>query len=491
MSSGSRILTVRTAGLRTLACALMIAAAAPPGSPLALAQGAASREVSSADGPQSSWPVEFARGDLPFVAQHRNLTLELRGGSFLVRQGEETLRSVPAGALVAAVYDVAPYRPVVGYFASMGPWRPSLAYTEINFGLIPIALIEVVIPLVLAPIVKSQHFVTLIWKDRDQVRDVTFQVKGNDRAEILAAIQEGTGVVGRDAPAERARLRDDVKAAKRRSFILDLDREIYIADTYVDAGGHRAVVLERGAGDTELLVFKGRSHDHKEVVLGTPVRVTAAGTAAGEEVAVSYRDSPAGSTISELRTGDRIITLPEFIVPAPGEPQLVPGTHGRVVRIAAGQFATGTITRSEYGGQPAFLFKAIRTNFTFSFSSPSTNPYPIGDLYVSRGRVIFDPGDSRAARKRRVSLARSAITEIATGPMNNSTIIRLTTRGKTFSFRLRAPGRSPDAASPWSGNHGRTRLVETRLADFARLAIRDFDAAMRMFEGWVAGGSEE
>src|SRR5262249_42034540 len=153
----------------------------------------------------------------------------------------------------------------------------------------------------------------------------------------------------------------------------------------------------------------------------------------------------------------------------------VPGTDGRVVEIAFGQYAVGTITRTEYEGEQAFRFQAIRIDLSFG-----STRFPVTDLYVSSTRVIFDPGDTEAASRRRLVFKRNEITSVEKGVMNSQATVRLTTTKGNHTFRLRAPARGQPATAAWPLDHGRTRLVETRLADFVRLAIRNFDAAVSL-----------
>jgi len=464
-------------GSRALAWTLAIALAAP------------------AEASKTSWPVEFAQGDFPYIPQHKNLTLEVADRSIRVLRQDETVGAIPGDSIVTVVYDSAPYRPVVGYFrgspgisaASGGGWAAGAA----------LGLFVVVIPVLLAPIVKTQHFVTLVWKDHDLVRSVSLQVKGKDREAILSALSAATGAAWRDAPAERDRLAKDLGAAKSTSFAFDLDRQAFVADTYLDAGTHRAVVLD-GVNGPELIVFEGSSYNPKKVLLSTPVRVQKttsqeeSAAAAGEpgastrepgsrDAVVIHRDTPDGSTIEELRVGDRSITLPDFVVTPPGSPRPVPGTDGKVVEISFGQFAVGTITRTEYEGEEAFRFQVIRIDFAL------TSTFPAADLYVTPERVIFDPGDTKAARRRRLEFRRDEIINVDSGAMDNPATVRLTTEKEKHLFRLRAPGRGQPATPVWPLDHGRTRLVETRLADFVRLAIRNFKAADSLYEGWLAG----
>src|SRR5262245_12181690 len=139
-----------------------------------------------AEAAKTSWPVEFAQGDLPYVPHHKNLTLEVADRSIRVLHQEDTVGAIPGGSIVTVVYDVASYRPVVGYLGGVSGinagsgdgWSAAAA-----LGLY--GLIVVVIPVLLAPIAKTQHFVTLVWKDRDLVRSVSLQVKGKDREAIL------------------------------------------------------------------------------------------------------------------------------------------------------------------------------------------------------------------------------------------------------------------------------------------------------------------
>ena len=456
------LLIAKDAIARTLAAGLAIALAAP------------------AEAATTSWPVEYARGDLAYVAPHKNLTVEVASESIRILHHDESLRTIPGKSIVAVVYDVASHHPVVGYLGGV----PNSVSSGGGMGAGMVgALFVVVIPVLLAPVVKAQHFVTLVWKDGDLVRNVTLQMKGKDQQAMLSALSATTGIAWRDAPAERERLSADLDAAKSRSFTFDLDREVSAADTYLDAGTHRAVVLE-GMNGPELLVFESSSYKLKHLLLATPVRMEQVPIAGSQNVLVNRRDTPAGSTIKELRVGDRSLTLPDFVVTPPGSPRPVPGTDGRVVEFAFGQYAVGTITRTEYEGEQAFRFQAIRTDFSFSLAS---RPFPVADLYVSREHVIFDPGEGEAARERRLVLARSAIDKVDSGAMSQPPMVRLTAGKEKHSFRLIAPGRGQPASSAWRPGHGRTVLVETRLADFVRLAIRDFDAAVSLYDGWLAG----
>jgi hypothetical protein len=470
-------------GPRTVACALALALTTPP------------------EAAPISWPVEYARGDIPSVVAHKNLTLQAADGSIRVLRGNEVLRTIPGASVVGVVYDVAAYHPVVGYLGGAAGMSPSSGEGFMaGAGVMLYGLVVVVIPLLLAPIVKTQHFVTLVWREGDLVRDATLQVKGSERQAILSALSAQAGVAWRDAPAERDRLAADLDAAESRSFAFDLDREVSVAGTYLSAGRHRAVVLDR-VGGPELILFKSNSYNSRDALVATPVKrapsagpdapaaaagATAAGTIASgaREATVTYLEKPAGATIKELRAGEKLLTLPDFIPAPPGTPQPVAGTNGTVVEIAFGQYAVGTITRTEYEGEAAFRFLARRTDLSFRVW---TNPYRPADLYVTRQRIVFDPGDTDASRGRRVVLERSAITEVRSGSSYNRMTFHLAAGKEKHAFSLRAPGRGQSDESRTPLDHGRSRLVETRLADFARLAIRDFDAAMSLYDGWLAG----
>jgi len=149
------------------------------------------------------------------------------------------------------------------------------------------------------------------------------------------------------------------------------------------------------------------------------------------------------------------------------------GGDGRTVAISYGQFGAGTITRSEIEGEPAFRFHDVQLISHSERGGPT-----VDELAISSRRVVFNPeGDPSWT----IVIERSSITEVGNGIVNSPCGIGLTTAEKTYEFTMQAPGRKA-ALHP-----KRQSMVMTRIADFARLAVRDFDAANELFDDWLAG----
>ncbi|HYV20637.1 MAG TPA: hypothetical protein VFC25_16560 [Verrucomicrobiae bacterium] len=428
----------------------------------------------------TSWSVEYSGGSYSY-ADHKNLKLEVDGSSIRILKGDTLQHTIEAGSVVTVLYDHARYHPVTGYLHSAA----GNAGTGSGDFAALIGVILVIPVIVLAPFVDKQHFVTLAWKDGEVVRSATFQVKDRERNAVLAALSAATGLAWRDAPAERQQLATEIAAARSSGFTFDVDREVAVADVYLEPGKYTGLLRTRPEGP-ELVVLEGSASQVEDALLWTPVQIgtippegathASGGSSrkkgAHEVAQVTYRDGGDMPSIRELRVGGQTLTLPEFEAFPPAMPHAV-GADGRTVAISYGQYGSATITRSDFQGEPAFRFHDVAL-----FPHSRKGGPALDDLAISSRRVVFNPEGDPAWS---LVIERSSITDVGNGPLNTQTGLGLTTSEKTYTFTLHAPGRKA-AMHP-----KRQSLVLTRIADFARLAVRDFDAANVLFDDWLAG----
>ena len=429
----------------------------------------------------STWDVEFKAGYLPDIGVNRNIELDVHKENLRLRLNSRVLAEIPREKVIAVVYDSALHSPLVGYFDQVPndfsklPPEGWLQGASLAVNL----LVMVVTPLILAPIVNRQHFVSLVWKDGDRHRTVTVQVKDGERDEVRQALKGATGIDWVDAPAERKHVERELKAAKGESFVLKLDREVQVAETYLKRGAHRAVVLPREGSRFEMLISKGRGLDLEDILVNTPVLVEGAASRAGEAEVV-YREAKAGPGIAQVRVGERRITLPTYPIRAVAEPHEAGGSEATAVRIAAGQYAEGVITRTTLGGKPAFRFGVHRFGF----------PDIGGDLYVSSTSIDYDAGPSKKGKRQRMHARVSDVRVVKVTSAFGTWHLLLHVGKRRYRFRMDSSPRAAVGRVEAMRNVKRVTEVESRLANFARLAIQDFDSASRTFEEWSSTPAE-
>jgi len=193
----------------------------------------------------STWNVEFKTGHLPDVRVNRNIELDVHGDSLRFRLRSRVLAEILRESVIAVVYENALHSQALAHFNHVpgGSFKAQPRGWQKGSFVAADLLVTVGIPLFLAPIVNRQRFVSLVWKDRDRHRTVAVQVKDRERDEAREALSVATGVDWVDAPAERKRIKRELKAARDESSVLTLDREVLVAETYIKPGAHRAVVL--------------------------------------------------------------------------------------------------------------------------------------------------------------------------------------------------------------------------------------------------------
>jgi hypothetical protein len=465
-------------------CLALALASGPPAPVLALQQGSERSR---------SWNVELH--DAPTYPSpptqrvaHPNLTLEVQAQGVRLLRGERALVDIPGTSVIGVLYDTAVYRPVVAYFSTQGPEIKSVAAETTleamgelgprGILVLPgfITLFVVVPAVLLAPLATTQHFVSILWRDGPRARDVILQVREDERDEILAAVRQATGMAWRDVPAERRLLSSRIEASDGQDFAIRLEQDFLIGGTRLEAGRYQGLVVEGDGSMRELLLFRGRQARVKNLVARSPVAIEAP-SAPVEGTALTYERDAAGPRLAEVRADRRRLTLPIYRAPETGVPAGdEPGVQIRTVRFDAGKYARAEVRATMLGAEPAFQFRALNVKF----GHPSA-----GNLYVTPTRIVYDPD---SLMDNRFEAARSGLRDVRIKSILGGRQLAFEHGRESYTFRMQSATERSVGLFEMTRHATTIGRTEQRVAEFARLAIGNFEAASRQFDEWVAGG---
>lgn len=118
--------------------------------------------------------------------------------------------------------------------------------------------------LVLAPFNAHKHYVTVVWREKDQDKWITTEVRDDHRA-LLDELQMKTGVDWRVRDAERKSLRATFNAEKQYAFTVKIEQPVRLDVGSLARGKYHAIFLPDSGDRGELVFIKGSITKPKEI----------------------------------------------------------------------------------------------------------------------------------------------------------------------------------------------------------------------------------
>ncbi len=154
----------------------------------------------------------------------------------------------------------------------------------------------------------TRHYVTIVSKENEQDKDISFEVGKDDHIAFLAELQRVTGHPWRDRGAERRKTETELDHQKKQNISIQLDRKAGVNGVALKPGVYQIVLLERPDNKGEIYFFAGKSVDPKKSIAMSPVDI-APQTGGPTTAQVKYEDTNGQAMVTEIQTPSKTFRL--------------------------------------------------------------------------------------------------------------------------------------------------------------------------------------
>jgi len=187
------------------------------------------------------------------------LELVITDQSARFKKGEETTLEIPAASISEVGYDNSSHNRGWAYLKAVGGGLHGSGE-----GMVIVA--PILAPAaILAPFKSTKHFVRILREDKGSPSEVLLQVRKQDYHAVLDELQRLSGKPWIDLPQARKKLVSEIKQAKGRSVLLEIDRNIVLNGAEMKPGRYQVVFLERPGNHGEVYFFSGTKVKPKRI----------------------------------------------------------------------------------------------------------------------------------------------------------------------------------------------------------------------------------
>ena len=261
--------------------------------------------ISSAFGQTTTrgpWEVRFEIATRIGVDLDEGTKLDLAVGSEEILFSGEAGFLVPIAQVIEVTYDNTAR-------SRMNLWE-QLAGDIVTGGILwPFAVgLHVVTYGVLSFFKAEDHYINVLWREDETIREIVFESGKNDYQPILQAIQSASGHEWKDLPAQRETLQRELESETKRSLSIELDRRVRFGQVLLSPGPYQLVILEREVDAGELYFFAGDKVEPKEVAHAVPVEVIRLAISA-TATEIVYGQMSGVASIDEIHVGEFIFRI--------------------------------------------------------------------------------------------------------------------------------------------------------------------------------------
>jgi|GEM_PF-3517048 len=163
--------------------------------------------------------------------------------------------------------------------------------------------------LILFSMKKTKHYVSIVWEENGEKKDVVFMVSKDDRTPFLNELQSVTDKPWRDLDSEQKKTLQELKVAKENAVSLQLDRTTQVGNVALKPGVYQIVLLDRGNGVGDLHFFEGKKVKPEKSLVSMKVEIVNQSNSVATGAQISYKEENGKALISEIQTPTRAFKM--------------------------------------------------------------------------------------------------------------------------------------------------------------------------------------
>jgi hypothetical protein len=254
----------------------------------------------------TSWKVDFVAGpswlgarSVEMTVAAESLTLSATGKK---QRSPKTLH-IPMASVQNIIYSRTSF-PRSASFEQIFPSGPTAGDPQGEAGL---AIVALMLAGITSGMHGQKHFITIEWEEDGVSQQVMVEVPKNASPKLAEELERIAGAKWMNLEQRCSKVGSELMLQRDKSFAIEFDQPVRVAEFHLTAGRYQALLLDRGANSGELYLFAGNFVEQSRlkaialVQIGPPV--------SGVQESEVKLDSKTPPGVTEVRTTQTTLKL--------------------------------------------------------------------------------------------------------------------------------------------------------------------------------------